>query len=75
MLPGPPAGVGRRGSGSSTRTIKLPNYDTSLSNKIPPETQTEIKKECNGKIPKSRLHSSAPRQGERSARGAGGTVP
>lgn len=43
-----------------------------LSNQIPAETQTEIKKECNGKIPKSRLHLSASKGRERSiTRGVG----
>lgn len=45
--------------GSSTLAEILPNSKVLLSNKIPAETQTEIKQECNGKIPKSRLHLRA----------------
>lgn len=45
--------------GSSTLAEMLPNSKVLLSNKIPAETQTEIKKECEGKIPKSRLHLRA----------------
>lgn len=43
----------------STLAQMLPNSNVLLSNKIPAETQTEIRKECNGKIPKSRLHLRA----------------
>lgn len=45
--------------GSSTLAQMLPNSKVLLSNKIPAESQTEIRKECNGKIPKSRLHLRA----------------
>lgn len=44
--------------GSSIHAEMFPNCHVSLSNKIPAETQTEIRKECKGKIPKSRLHLS-----------------
>lgn len=50
--------------GSSTLAKILPNSKVLLSNKIPAEAQTEIKKECKGKIPKSRLHLRALGQGE-----------
>lgn len=50
--------------GSSTLAKILPNSKVLLSNKIPAETQTEIKKECKGKIPKSRLHLRAAGPGE-----------
>lgn len=58
--------------GSSTLAKILPSSKVLLSNKIPAEIQTEIKKECEGKIPKSRLHLRAAGPGEQ--RGLGTTL-